>query len=91
MGLFFTLTVGIVSALLTVVELCFLVRAILSWFPIQDDNPILRFTVMVTEPVIIPVRAFFEKMGWFQNMPIDISFLVAYLLLSVISGLLVAV
>ena len=91
MGLFFTLFVGTVSALLTIVELCFLVRAILSWFPISEENVILRFSVMVTEPVILPIRALFQKMGWFQNMPIDISFLVAYLLLSVISGALVAI
>ena len=81
MELFLTLVVGTASALVTVIELCFLVRAVLSWLPIGDDNPILKFVFMVTEPIIIPIRALFEKLGWFQNMPIDISFLVAYLLL----------
>ena len=91
MELFLTLVVGTASALVTVIELCFLVRAVLSWLPIGDDNPILKFVFMVTEPIIIPIRALFERLGWFQNMPIDISFLVAYLLLVALSSVLFAV
>lgn len=91
MDLFLTLVVGTASALVTVIELCFLVRAVLSWLPIGDDNPILKFVFMVTEPIIMPIRALFERLGWFQNMPIDISFLVAYLLLIAFSGALFAV
>ncbi len=91
MDLFLTLVVGTASALVTVIELCFLVRAVLSWLPIGEDNVILKFVLMVTEPIIMPIRALFEKLGWFQNMPIDISFLVAYLLLIALSGALFAV
>ena len=88
MSLLRMLVVGTASALLGVVQLCMLVRAILSWFPVSESNPILTFTHMVTEPVIRPIRALFERMNWFQNMPIDISFLVAYLLLTLLEGLL---
>ena len=77
MDLFLTLLIGTASALVTVIELCFLVRAVLSWLPIADDNVILAFVMMVTEPIVAPIRMLFEKLGWFQNMPIDISFLVA--------------
>lgn len=77
-----------VSVLLSFVQICMFLRAILSWFPIRDDNPILRFVCMVTEPVIAPIRALFDRMGWFRNFPIDISFLVAFLLLSFVSGML---
>ena len=91
MDLFLTLVVGTASALVTVIELCFLVRAVLSWLPISEDNVILKFVLMVTEPIIMPIRALFERLGWFQNMPIDISFLVAYLLLIALSGALFAV
>lgn len=89
MELFISIVVGTAQALLSILELCMLIRAILSWFPLKDDNPILLFVTMVTEPIVMPVRALFEKMGWFQDMPIDISFFVAYILLSVISTLLV--
>ena len=91
MDLFLTLLIGTASALVTVIELCFLVRAVLSWLPIAEDNVILIFTHMVTEPIVAPIRMLFEKLGWFQNMPIDISFLVAYFVLIAISGTLFAV
>ena len=91
MDLFLTLLIGTASALVTVIELCFLVRAVLSWLPISEDNVILAFTHMVTEPIVAPIRMLFEKLGWFQNMPIDISFLVAYFVLIAVSGTLFAV
>ena len=34
------------------------------------------------------IRALFDRMGWFRNFPIDLSFLVAFLLLSFVSGAL---
>ncbi len=72
-------------ALVRILEICMLIRAVLSWFPIRDDNPILSFVHMVTEPIVAPVRALFERMGWFRNLPIDISFFVSFLLLSMLS------
>jgi len=75
-------------ALLSVLEICMLVRAVLSWFPIQDDNPILSFVCMVTEPVVAPIRALFDHFGWFQNFPLDVSFFVAFMLISMLGGVL---
>ena len=77
-----------VLALLSAIEICMLVRAVLSWFPIRDDNPILRFVVMVTDPLIAPIRALFDRMGWFRNFPLDMSFFVTFLLLSAASSVL---
>ena len=88
MDLFMTLLGGTVQALLAILQLCMLVRAVLSWFPIREDNPILLFTHMVTEPIVMPIRALFERTGWFRNLPIDISFFVAYLLLSMLEVVL---
>ena len=88
MALFVTIFVGTVQALLTVLEICMLIRAVLSWFPISEDNPFLIFVHMVTEPIVMPFRALFEKMGWFQNMPIDLSFFAAYMALMLVSTLL---
>ena len=89
MNLFLALFTGTVRALLSIVELCFLIRALLSWFPISDENPILLFVTMVTEPIVGPVRARINRMGWFQNIPIDISFIIAYLLLFLVDGVLI--
>lgn len=73
-----------VSVLLSVLQMIMLVRAILSWFPIDEDSSILRFVMLVTEPVILPVRTLFDRFGWFEGMPIDMSFFVTFLLLSLL-------
>ena len=88
MDLVVTLLKGSVHALFFILEICFLIRAVLSWFPVREDNPILAFVAMVTEPIIAPVRALFDRMGWFRNLPIDISFFVSYLLLMLVQALL---
>ncbi|MBE6702561.1 MAG: hypothetical protein E7585_04005 [Ruminococcaceae bacterium] len=88
MELFATILIHTVEALLFIIETCMLVRAILSFLPVQEDNSFLLFTVMVTEPIVMPVRALFDRFGWFQDIPIDIPFLIGYILLSTVSTLL---
>ena len=76
-----------VEIIILLLQLAMFVRAILSWFP-MEENRFIGFLYAVTEPVILPVRMLFERLGWFQNLPIDISFFVTFLLLSLIGGLL---
>jgi uncharacterized protein YggT (Ycf19 family) len=66
---------------------CFTLAAS-SWFPVRDDNPILSFVCMVTEPFVAPIRALFDKMGWFRNFPLDMSFFVAFVLVSMLDSIL---
>ena len=80
--------VNLVRILLFVVQAAMLFRAILSWFFMDDDNRVTRILYAITEPFIIPVRALFEKMGWFRNLPVDISFFVTYSLMSIIGMML---
>ena len=87
MNIAVTLIAGTAKALLAILQVCMLLRAILSWFPIRDDNPILLFVCMVTEPIVAPVRALFDHFGWFQDTPLDFSFLAAYLLLSIVTAI----
>ena len=88
MDLFVKLIIGIAQAILFTLEIAMLIRAILSWFPLGEDNVIVRFVTMLTEPIVAPVRALFQRMNWFQNIPIDVSFFVASLLLSAVSTVL---
>ena len=74
------------TLLLSFVQIAMLVRAILSWFPL--NNRFVDFVYSVTEPFVYPIRRLFEKMGWFQGLPVDISFMVSYLLITVILILL---
>ena len=85
MQLFVSIVVGVGQALLNILQLAMLIRAVLSWFPIREDNPFLTLIHMITEPVVAPIRALFDHFGWFRDLPIDVSFLVGWLLLSAIS------
>ncbi len=76
------------SALLSILELLMLGRAILSWLPLDEDNPIQRFLYAVTEPIIYPVRSLLERLGLFQGMPIDMSFFFTFILISMLSMML---
>ncbi len=60
------------------------IRAILSWFDVNMNNPLIKFLFVVTEPVVQPVRKLFVKMNWFQNMPIDLSFSATFLILFIL-------
>ena len=68
---------------LTVIQFAMLARAIFSWFP-GAGGRFVEFLYMITEPFVYPIRRFFEKMNWFQGLPMDISFMVSYLLISII-------
>ncbi|MBE6604141.1 MAG: hypothetical protein E7639_00340 [Ruminococcaceae bacterium] len=85
MHIFVALLIGTVRALLTFLRLCFLVRAVLSFLPVDEQNPIARFTALVTEPVIAPIRALFDRLGWFQSSVLDAPFFAAFMVISAIS------
>jgi uncharacterized protein YggT (Ycf19 family) len=59
-----------------------LARAVLSWFLREEDGGIMYFLVAVTEPLIYPVRALCSRFGWFENMPVDLPFMISFVLLS---------
>ena len=65
-----------------------MIRAIMSWLPLDEDSHLVSFVMMVTEPVIAPVRMLLDRFDWVQELPIDISFLVAFMLLSIVQMLL---
>ncbi len=74
-------------AILGVIELAMFLRAILSWFA-SPESRLLDFLYSVTEPAIAPVRALCEHFGWFEDLPIDIPFIITMLLLSLIETLI---
>ena len=73
-----------VSFLIAAIQFLMLARAIISWLPFEEDHPLVNFLVAVTEPVIMPVRAVIERLGLFEGMPIDMSFLITFMLLSIL-------
>lgn len=74
---------GTVCVILAAIQLAMTARAILSWFPIEP-NKFITFLNVVTEPVVYPVRKLFEKMNWFQNIPLDMSFMTTFMIISIL-------
>lgn len=75
-----------VTVFLSVLQLAMLIRAILSWFPMENFLVDLIYTV--TEPILYPFRLLFERLNLFQDFPIDMSFLAAYLSITLVLMLL---
>ena len=87
MNIFFEVIKSVIFVFLSAIQIAMLVRAVMSWF-VMGENRFVGFLYAITEPFIVPVRALFEKLNWFQNSPIDFSFMATYLLLSIVLILL---
>ena len=83
--------IRIVYYLIVVMQVVMFARAIMSWLMPEEDNALVRFITIVTDPIIIPVRMILEKFEFVRSMPIDISFMVAFILLVIIQNILPAV
>jgi YggT family protein len=72
-----------VDLLFNILQFAIIVRALMSWFNPRPDNPIVVLLNDITEPVLAPLRRIVPRLGM-----IDITPLVAILLMSVIQQVL---
>ena len=75
--------VGLVEVLLTIIWFAIFARAIISWFPIDQNGPVVRALDAITEPILEPLRRVVPRVGM-----IDITPMVAILLIFAIIYLL---
>ena len=83
----------VVSILLALELDAMLLRAILSWFDTGRGGFISALTgilTMVTEPIILPVRFLLSRIPAASNLPIDLSFFITFILLSLLQVFLPA-
>lgn len=76
-----------VSAFLGALELGMLGRMLCSLFDPMGEGRLSSFLFVITEPIILPVRALCAKMGWFENLPIDVPFTITWFLLMIVQVL----
>ena len=89
MGQYITyVVVTLVRTLLYVLEITMFLRALLSWFPIDEESRLMSFLYTVTEPVIQPVRALLYRLNLFPNSPLDVSFFITYIIIAILSVVL---
>ena len=74
-------------ALIDLITLAMTVRAIMSWF-LDESNAIHSFFISITEPFVIPVRKLLAKTSLGRGMPIDMSFMITFLILVVLETVL---
>ncbi|GIW10928.1 MAG: YggT family protein [Chloroflexi bacterium] len=72
--------------LLQVLTIAIIIRALLSWFPIDRSNPLIQVLDQITEPVLAPLRRIIPTIGM-----IDITPLVAILLLQLLQSIVARV
>ena len=78
--------------LLFIVQMLMFARAVLSWIAMDDDGGVLgsvmNFLYAVTEPLIYPVRMLLDKIPALRALPIDLSFMVTFMILSAVQMML---
>lgn len=74
----------LVSWAFGILQIALLVRVIASWFRISEFSRWIRWAIVITEPIIRPLRRVIPPLGM-----IDITPLVAWLLLSLVKQLVV--
>lgn len=78
---------GIIHGLITYgigfIILAMLIRAIASWFGIDERFAFIRFLARITDPFIDPIRRYVKPIAF-----LDLSFLIAWFMLSIVQILL---
>ena len=80
-----------VSVTLSVVSVAMLVRMILPWLVDPMESRIYELSCLLTEPFILPVRAFMVRFNIAQDSPIDWAFSIAYILIWLLKNMLPAI
>jgi YggT family protein len=62
--------INFLAILLQILLVAILVRVVLTWFPVDPSNPIIRVLFEVTEPVLAPFRRVIPRIGMFDLSPI---------------------
>ena len=80
-----------ISITLGVVSFAMLARVIMQFFVDPTESRIFALALLITEPFVVPVRAFMVKFNIGQNTPIDWAFSITYILIWMLRTFLPAI
>ncbi len=68
------------------------IRVLLSWFPIDRNNPLISLLYTLTEPILAPIRKLLFKspMGG-PGMMIDFSPIIAFMLIELLKNIIIEI
>ncbi|MGM9639460.1 MAG: YggT family protein [Butyricicoccaceae bacterium] len=75
-------------SVLNMLQIAMLVRALMSWIPSLRGSTLDNILYQITEPIILPFRQLLSRIPGLQGFPLDLSFLAAYIALSILINLL---
>lgn len=85
---FLRLLITAIYYLINLLSILIVVRALISWLPLSENNKFNSFLITMTEPVMAPIRKLLYKFEFTRELPVDFSPIVAILVLGAISGIL---
>ncbi len=59
-----------IGLMISILDLAILIRVLLSWFPVDQHNPVVRLIFDVTEPVLVPFRRVLPRIGMIDLSPL---------------------
>jgi YggT family protein len=74
----------IVSWMFDLLRIAILVRVVSSWLPVSPYSPWIRWSYVLSEPILKPLRQVIPSLG-----PIDITPIIAYFLIGFLQGAVV--
>ncbi|MEJ7616350.1 MAG: YggT family protein [Pyrinomonadaceae bacterium] len=75
--------------LLDVYNILLFIRIIFSWGTVSSVNPVMRFLLSVTDPLLVPLRRMIPPVGMFDLSPI-FAFILIWLFKAAIQGTLLS-
>lgn len=79
---------SLAGMLINLLQTLMLIMALMSWIPQLRQTKIYYAISMIVEPVIDPFRRLLYKIPGMDRFPLDLSFLAAWMVLSLLAGLL---
>ena len=84
-GSFVALIGYLLYGLLSFYSLLIFIRIIFSWGMVSSVNPVMRFLVSATDPLLLPLRRMMPPLGMFDLSPI-VAFIILWLFQAAIVG-----
>lgn len=74
-----------ITILLWILEAAIFIRAMLTWFPMDQGHPLIRVLDDITEPVLAPLRRVVPRLGMIDITPM-VAMVVLYVMLAALGS-----